>query len=168
MLKISWAGRRSAFPRDGRSLPPYRGAGAHNIAEKGEQRRRLRQWIAACVRSVLAEAGGGAPEGVVFALPSFIDRWGQPAGSSYIGQAMDGQLVPDAMELAGIGGVRVWILNDAELAAASALFDERVIACGRALVFTLGTAIGAAVADPLAAAVHLFGPAERDGDLDWH
>lgn len=155
MFKVSWAERRWAFRRDVAALPLYGGQGAHTIQEKGAQRRVLRKFIADSLRGVLAEAGEGEPDGVIFALPSAMDQWGQPAGSSYIGMSMDTQLTVDALELAGLTGVRHWVLNDAELAATSAIFDERVIGCGgKALVFTLGTAVGCAVADPLAAALH--------------
>lgn len=162
MFKVSWADRRWAFRRDASVLPLYGGTGAHSISEKGAQRRELRRFIADSLRSVLAEAGAGLPEGVIFALPSVMDKWGQPVGSSYIGMNMDTQLVTDALELAGLPNVSHWLLNDAELAAASALFDERVIACGgKALVFTLGSAVGCALADPLAAALHFMRAEEQ-------
>ena len=158
MFKVSWAGRRWAFARDLAALPLYGGTGAHTIMEKGEQRCVLRRFIAGSLRAVVSEAADGAPEGVIFALPSALDKWGQPAGSSYIGMSMDTQLVTDALELAGLPDIPHWLLNDAELAATSAIFDERVIACGgKALVFTLGTAVGCALADPLAAALHFAG-----------
>ena len=157
IFKVSWAGRRWAFARDVAALPLY-GTGAHTIPEKGIQRRVLRRFIAGSLRAVVSEAAEGAPEGVIFALPSAMDKWGQPAGSSYIGMSMDTQLVTDALELAGLPGIPHWLLNDAELAATSAIFDERVIQCGgKALVFTLGTAVGCALADPLAAALHFAG-----------
>ena len=73
------------------------------------------------------------------------------------GMSMDTQLVTDALELAGLPEIPHWLLNDAELAATSAIFDERVIVCGgKALVFTLGTAVGCALADPMAAALHFM------------
>ena len=157
LFKVSWADRRWAFPRNVVRLPYYGGTGAHSIAEKGAQRRELRRFLAECLRTVVAEADAGEPEGVIFALPSALDKWGQPAGSSYIGMSMDTQLVTDSLALASLPDVRHWLVNDAELAAASAIFDERVIRCGKALIFTLGTAVGAAVADPLAAALHFAG-----------
>jgi hypothetical protein len=164
MFKVMWAGRRWAVARDLTVLPLYGGTGAHTIEEKGEQRRALRRFIAESLRTVLAEADAGEPEGVVFALPSAMDKWGQPAGSSYIGMSMDTQLVTDSLELAGLPDIPHWLLNDAELAATSAIFDERVIACGgKALVFTLGTAVGCALADPMAAALHFLEAGEGAG-----
>jgi|GEM_PF-4234415 len=154
MLKVSWADRRWAFRRDLSLLPLYDGTGVHSVPEKGAQRRVLRRFIGESLGTALAEADAGLPEGVVFALPSVLDKWGQPAGSSYIGMNMDTQLVTDALELAGLPDMRHWLLNDAELAATSAVFDERVIRSGKALVFTLGTAVGCALADPMAAALH--------------
>jgi hypothetical protein len=155
MFKVSWAGRRWAFARDVMVLPHSRDVPEQSIELKGAQRRALRRFIAESLRTALAEADAGTPEGVVFALPSAMDKWGQPMGSSYIGMHMDTQLVTHALELAGLPDLPHWLLNDAELAATSALFDERVIACGgKALVFTLGTAVGCALADPLAAALY--------------
>lgn len=155
MLKVSWAGRRWSFERDVMALPLYGGTGAHTIGEKGAQRRELRRFIAQSLRTVISDTPS-APDGVIFALPSVMDKWGQPAGSSYIGMSMDTQLVTDSMELAGLPDVPHWLLNDAELAAASAIFDDRVIQHGKALVFTVGTALGCALADPLAAARHFM------------
>lgn len=157
-LKVSWAERRWAFPRDVDLLPHSRDVPEQSIEFKGSQRGELRRFVAESLRTAMAEAEAGVPEGVVFALPSALDKWGQPAGSSYIGMSMDTQLVTHALELAGLPEVPHYLLNDAELAATSALFDERVIACGgKALVFTLGTAVGCAIADPLAAALHFAG-----------
>jgi hypothetical protein len=162
LLKISWTGRRWIFPRDVAAMPHHLGTGKHAVKQKGAQRRVLRRFIADSLRTALTEAGAGDPQGVIFALPSVLDKWGQPLGSSYIGMRMDTQLVTDALELAGLPDIPHWLVNDAELAATSAIFDERVIACGgKALVFTLGTAVGCALADPLAAALHFCdtGPA---------
>jgi hypothetical protein len=137
------------------ALALYGGTGIHSIEEKGAQRRVLRKFIGDALRSVISEAVAGEPEGVVFALPCALDKWGRPEGSSYIGMSMDTQLVTDALELAGLADLRHWLVNDAELVAASAIFDERVIGCGgKALVFSLGTAVGCALADPVAAALH--------------
>ena len=155
MLKVSRAGRRWFFERDVTALPLYGGTGAHTIGEKGAQRRELRRFIAQSLRTVFSDAPA-APGGVIFALPSVLDKWGQPAGSSYIGMSMDTQLVTDSLELAGLPDVPHWLLNDAELTAASAIFDERVIHHGKALVLTMGTAVGCALADPLAAARHFM------------
>jgi hypothetical protein len=154
-LKISWQGRRWTYKRDRATLPHYNKSTAYSMKEKAAQRHLLRRFIADSLMQAFEEAGAGLPEGVVFALPAEIDSWGQPIGSSYIGMHMDTQLVTHALELAGLPDIPHWLLNDAELAATSALFDERVIACGgKALVFTLGTAVGCALADPLAAALY--------------
>ena len=161
LLKITWNRQRRVFPRDPGLLPAGGGMGAHTLEEKSAQRRALRRFLADSIRKTVAEAAAGKPQGVVFALPSVMDKWGQPLGSSYIGMRMDTQLVTHALELAGLASVQHWLLNDAELAATSAIFDERVIACGgKALVFTLGTAIGCALADPLAAALHFMAAGE--------
>ena len=164
LFKITWRGQRRVFPRDISLLPAGGGMGAHTLEEKSAQRRVLRRFLAASIRKTVAEAAAGNPPGVVFALPSVIDKWGQPLGSSYIGMRMDTQLVTHALKLAGLPDIPHWLLNDAELAAASAIFDERVIQCGgKALVFTLGTAVGCALADPMAAALHFMEPPARVG-----
>jgi hypothetical protein len=166
LFKVSWAERRWAFRRDVGALPHSQDVPVQTIELKGAQRRALRRFIAESLQQVIAEAGAGVPEGVVFALPSAMDKWGQPMGSSYIGMHMDTQLVTHALEMAGLPDIPHWLLNDAELAATSALFDERVIACGgKALVFTLGTAVGCALADPLAAALYF---AEQVDDKRAH
>jgi len=160
MFKVSWAERRWAFRRDVSVLPHSRDIPEQSIALHGAQRRALRRFISESLRTVLAAADAGLPEGVVFALPSALDKWGQPAGSSYIGMHMDTQLVTHALALAGLPDLPHWLLNDAELAATSAIFDAHVVAGGgQALVFTLGTAVGCALADPLAAALHFAGQA---------
>jgi hypothetical protein len=144
-LKISWAGQRWAFERDLNVLPIRKDKAS--LQEKGAQRRALRQFMAAAIRQAVDEAGEGAPEALVCALPSSLDRWGQPRGSSYCGMTNDTQLLPDSLELAGWNAGHIILLNDAELAAVSALQDERLQACNLALVLTLGYAIGAAKLD---------------------
>ncbi len=154
-MKVSWQGRRWICPRDYAAMPHYEKSAAYSLDQKAAQRLKLRRFIAGIIRRTILETDDGSPEGIVFALPAEIDSWGQPLGSSYIGMHMDTQLVTHALELAGLPDIPHWLLNDAELAATSALFDERVIACGgKALVFTLGTAVGCALADPLAAALY--------------
>jgi len=53
--------------------------------------------------------------------------------------------LPEAMELAGLAGVPLFVLNDAELAALSALTDPRLAGFRKVLVLTLGFGIGAAL-----------------------
>jgi hypothetical protein len=76
-----------------------------------------------------------------------LDKWGQPLGSSYIGMTNDTQLLPDALEIAGWQAGNIYLLNDAELTAVSALSDERVHDAMMVLVVTLGFAIGTAALD---------------------
>jgi hypothetical protein len=165
-LKVSWQGRRLIFRRNLAALPRCDRSVTYSLQEKASQRHLLRRFIAQSLRQVIEDVHAGPPEGVVFALPAELDAWGQPIGSSYIGMHMDTQLVTHALEMAGLPDIPHWLLNDAELAATSALFDERVIACGgKALVFTLGTAVGCALADPLAAALYI---AEQVDDKRAH
>jgi hypothetical protein len=147
-LKISWSARRWIFPRDVLALPIK--GGGECIQTKGENRRQLRKFIAECLRHVVEESNIGFPEKVVFALPSALDKFGQPAGSSYIGMKDDTQLVPDALELAGFSGGTIVLVNDAILVALSVLQDDRVIEFSQVLVITLGHAVGTVILDPLA------------------
>jgi predicted NBD/HSP70 family sugar kinase len=57
----------------------------------------------------------------------------------------DRALVPDAMQLAGLEGVPLLVVNDAELAAHSARCDPRLDGFQKILVVTLGFGIGAAL-----------------------
>ncbi len=144
-IKISWAGRRWSFARDQEIL--WERAGGEAIPIKGEQRRALRKFLGEAIRTATDEAGAGWPEGIVCALPSALDKWGQPLGSSYIGMTNDTQLVPDALEIAGWRDGQIFLLNDAELTAISALQDDRIHDSLMVLVVTLGFAIGTASLD---------------------
>jgi hypothetical protein len=139
-LKISAAGKRSTFARDFEALP-VRDDDAE--CDHPEQRLRLREFIACS----LCECGA-QPEAVVFALPARLSADGEPEGSSYIGLRGDVQLVPDALALAGLAPRIVFLLNDAELAALSALADVRVSPAKRTLVLTVGFGLGAALLLP--------------------
>jgi hypothetical protein len=144
-IKLSWAGQRWSFDRDWELLPE-RPLNA-DIAQKGAQRRALRTWMAQSIRHAVDAAHAGQPQALVCALPSALDQWGQPKGSSYTGMNNDTQLLPDTLELAGWNSAPVLLLNDAELAGLSALADPRTEDATRILVITLGFAIGTATLD---------------------
>ena len=59
----------------------------------------------------------------------------------------DCTLLPDALEMAGLPDLPLLVLNDAELAALSAISDERLARFRKVLVLTLGFGIGAALID---------------------
>ena len=139
-LKVSTAEKRWTFARDFNALP-VRDDEAE--CEHAAQRLRLREFIASSLREC-----GAQQEAVVFALPARLGDDGSPEGSSYAGMRGDAQLVPDALALAGLVPRIVFLLNDAELAALSALADVRVSPAERTLVLTLGFGLGAALLLP--------------------
>lgn len=110
-----------------------------------EQRIALRQSLAGLLRQ-MHEATGTWPEAIVTALPSRLDDQGLPEGSSYAGMEGDIHLIPDAMKLAGMPEVPLFVLNDAELAAVSAQAEFDLP--GPTLVLTIGFGVGGAFIRP--------------------
>jgi hypothetical protein len=140
-LKLVAPKRRWTFPRDWVRLP---GAGRVSPAAVPAQRRRLREFIALKLQMAMAETAQ-CPQSMVFALPGDVAEDGTPEGSSYSGMKGDQMLLPDALKLAGLAGIPLFVLNDAELAAFSALSDARLTGFRKILVLTLGFGIGAAL-----------------------
>lgn len=140
-FKLSSPGRRWTFPRDWARL---RIAGDVSPAEEPAQRRRLREFIALKLQFAMAESGQ-RPRALVFALPVKMDDDGSPHSSNFAGMKDDRMLLPDALALAGLSGLPLFVLNDAELAALSARLDERLAGFRKVLVLTLGFGIGAAL-----------------------
>ncbi|MBB5036569.1 ROK family protein [Prosthecobacter dejongeii] len=138
-LKISAAGYQQTWPRDLTRLPLREDRLDTSVAD---QRAELRHFIAKALQSFL-HLMGRRPDGLVCALPSRLDDLGIPEGSSYIGMGGDASLLPEALVLAGFGQTQLLVLNDAELAATSALLDPLVQR--RTLVLTLGFGVGAAL-----------------------
>jgi len=140
-LKLAAPGWRRTFPRDGTRLHGGRGQSPSEVAA---QRRRLREFIALKFQVAMAETSQ-RPNSVVFALPGAMADDGTPGGSSYVGMAGDRLLLPDALKQAGLAGLPLFVLNDAELAALGALTDERLAKFRKVLVLTLGFGLGAAL-----------------------
>ena len=140
-LKLAAPGFRWVFPRDWTRL---RMAGQVCPAEVPAQRRRVRQFIALGLQIAMAETNQ-RPQAVVFALPTRVADDGTPSSSSYAGMREDRTLLSDALELAGLKDSALLVLNDAELAAISALSDSRLTGFQKVLVLTLGFGIGAAM-----------------------
>jgi hypothetical protein len=140
-LKLATPGSRWVFPRDWTRL---RAAGQVPPTEIPAQRRRLREFIALKLQMVMAE-NARRPRALVFALPARLADDGTPGGSSYAGMSGDRMLLPDALELAGLASLPLFVLNDAELSALSARLDERLAGFRKVLVLTLGFGIGAAL-----------------------
>lgn len=88
---------------------------------------------------------GQRPRALVFALPAKLDDDGTPHSSNYAGMAGDRALLSDALEMGGLAGLPLFVVNDAELAALSARLDPRLAGFRKVLVLTLGFGIGAAL-----------------------
>jgi hypothetical protein len=140
-LKLSAPGLRWTFPRDWTRLPL---ALYVTPAEVPAQRRRLREFIALKLQMASAECGW-RPAALMFALPVKLDDDGTPHRSNYAGMKDDCTLLPDALQLAGLPGLPLFVLNDAELAALGARLDARLAGFRKVLVLTLGFGIGAAL-----------------------
>ena len=108
------------------------------------QRRRLREFIALKLQLALAETRQ-RPQAVVVALPTSLSDDGTPGTGDYAGMRQDRALLPDALALAGLSGIRLLLLNDAELTAFNAREDPRLKQFRKILVLTLGFGIGAAL-----------------------
>lgn len=140
-LKLAAPERRWTFPRDWTRL---RAEGIVPEVELPAQRRRLREFIALKLQIAMTELVR-RPEALVFGLPAPLDDEGVPQGGGYAGMRGDRMLLPDARQLAGLAGLPLLVLNDAELAALCALADSRLAEFKKVLVLTLGFGIGAAL-----------------------
>jgi hypothetical protein len=140
-LKFSAPGRHWIFPRDWQRL---RISGDVPLMEEPAQRRRLREFIALNLQFARIECGQ-CPEALVVALPAKLDGDGTPHTCNYAGMKGDSTLLPDALQLAGLPDLPLFVLNDAELAALTARLDERLAGFRKVLVLTLGFGIGAAL-----------------------
>ena len=139
-LKIITPEKRWAFPCDRQRLS----AKAGSPQEQPQHRRRLREFIALKLQFAMAEAQE-RPRGLLCALPTKIDAEGTPIGDEYAGMQDYHLLIPNFLELAGMGGLPIHVLNDAELAGLSARLDPRLARFRKVLVVTLGSGIGAAL-----------------------
>jgi hypothetical protein len=140
-LKLVAPGQRWTFPRDWTRL---RAAGHVSPGEMPAQRRRLREFVALRLQMAMSESAR-RPQALVFTLPARLADDGTPVGCSYSGMSGDRALLPDALEMAGLAGLPLFVLNDAELAALSARLDARLDGFRKVLVLTLGFGIGAAL-----------------------
>lgn len=144
-LKICSGMGRWQKPRDWGCLPLRQD---NHSADLSQQRQAMRHFIASFLSETLAITDGW-PQALVAGLPCRLGDDGIPEGSSYIGMAGDAALLPDAMRLAGMPPVPLWVLNDAELAAYSAMQEPAGAATQvSTLVLTLGFGVGAALIRP--------------------
>lgn len=102
----------------------------------------LLAWVTEALGQVTAD-----PDVVVVALPCELGDTPIPGGSSYAGLEGDPTFVPELIESAGWRPRQLWVLNDAELAAAAARLDPR-IRHTLTLVLTLGFGVGGALLRP--------------------
>jgi hypothetical protein len=143
-FKISARTQRMTFARDLKRLPIRTGAEGQSTPQ---QRRELREWLAESLRAFAQVVG--APDALLFALPSRLDDVGIPEGSSYIGMENDRSLIADVIDTGGVHLAclrQVWVMNDAELAALDARAEPALRECTKTLVLTLGFGVGAALA----------------------
>lgn len=137
-IKVSYAGQQRRLERDLERLPR---ANRQTRRQREAQRVALRDFLAEAVCAVAA--GRADPAAVVVALPGEISDDAVPGRSSYVGTAGHATLLPDVLVRAGVKPKMLGVLNDAELAAASASLLPQ--AAGKTLVLTLGFGIGAAL-----------------------
>ncbi len=138
-FKISDASVRLQKPRDWNRLPLRDGLTSVDIPN---QRAELRHSLAELLIEMHA-AVTRWPRAIIAGLPSRLDEHGVPEDCSYIGMKGDSTLIPDAMKLAGMPDVPLFVLNDAELAAVSAQHEFALMK--PALVLTLGFGVGGAM-----------------------
>jgi hypothetical protein len=140
-LKLASGDRFWTFPRDATRLRATHTSSPRQIPT---HRRRLREFLALKLQIVMAETGQ-RPEALLFALPSRLARDGTPDVSDYAGLCGYRELIPDALELAGLADVTAFVLNDAELAAFGTRDDPGLAGYRKILVLTLGFGLGAAL-----------------------
>lgn len=136
-IKVSYAGGRHRLERDVARLPRR----SVPSSRRAEQREALCGFVSEAL--LCATAGRAGPRAVVVGLPGEIAEDGTPGVSSYRGTSGYRDLLPDALARASLAPAVVYVLNDAELAAASAsLLPE---ASEKTLVLTLGFGLGSAL-----------------------
>lgn len=138
-LSCTVAGVRLQKQRDWERLPMRDDAEPVDVAA---QRRLLREFLASSLRD-LHDATQLWPAAMMAALPSRLDDHGVPQKCSYVGMNGDVTLLPDAMRMAGMPEAPLFVLNDAEMAAVSALQTSNILR--PTLVLTLGFGVGGAL-----------------------
>lgn len=142
-IKASCRGRRLVRERDLRALPleliDPSGAPPRAAPDRLER-------AAAFIGAAIAELGSDG-DSLVLALPCPLDDACVPGPCTY-GWAGEARLVPAILERSGKHFREVLVLNDAELAAETALARRPREAGERVLVLTLGFGPGAALIGP--------------------
>jgi hypothetical protein len=87
----------------------------------------------------------GDVSGIVLALPCAVDAAGKLGACSYTGFEGRTDLLAACLADAGLHGVPMWIVNDAELAALSAAEPSSYAPAATKLVLTVGFGVGGAL-----------------------
>lgn len=142
-IKISNNGIKSVFKRDFDTLLVRTG---HNDYLRNEQLTFFYEYVSASIKKCID--GSCPPEAMVLALPCAISPSGNLGESSYIGMNANTKMISEIACQSGLENKIILLLNDAELAAHGALFDQRLADFRRTLVITLGFGVGASVIEP--------------------
>ena len=137
-IKISQAEHRLVVARDYEEFP-IRQHGNDTPSPQNQQR--FLQWLIKSIQTIPASLDDNTH--LLLSLPCEITNDCTLGGSSYIGVIGCKDTIPVLKETLQVNSV--YLLNDAELAAWSALADPRLPLCGNTLVLTLGFGVGAAV-----------------------
>lgn len=139
-IKISINGRRSLFRRDLDKLP---------IRDKEQQLLDLKNASSLqdfVSQSIIQSIGNkNSPAALVLALPCWISAKGKLGGSSYIGMRDNKVLVDEIVKFSSLNDSPIFLLNDAELTAHSAISNKKVSRYKRTIIITLGFGVGAAI-----------------------
>ncbi len=139
-IKIANAGELHRFKRDFSAIP------IRNDKANDQDATQLQLLIGYISSSITQSIKNMAkPQGMILALPCDIDNDGVLGGSSYTGMKGNTDLIDLIIHHAGLEGVQVLLLNDAELTASSALYDKNIIKFNKILVVTLGFGVGATI-----------------------
>lgn len=138
-VKLMYGERRLRLERDWARLPMRETVA---FADYPAQALELRNFIARGIVRIVEDAD---IDGLVLALPCTIDAKARLGGSSYAAMRDNADLVGATVRAAGLEGVSVLLLNDAELAACSARLCADLEPYKKTLVVTLGFGIGAAL-----------------------
>ena len=139
-IKVEAHGRRARFEHDRRLIPNVDDLDARDLAAV---RARFIDWRASALSSIAPK-----PRALVLALPCEIADDGTLGGCTYPWRRGDRTLVPEVLARAHLGDVPCLLLNDAELAAASASLADGIPRDRTTLVLTIGMGIGGALLRP--------------------
>ena len=129
--KVQVGAHRQRHPRDWTRIP-------RSPADLAAAQDALRAWLVGLLR------GLGPLDALVLGLPCELGADGALGPCTWPWADGDDRLIPTILAEAGLQDVPALLLNDAELAAASAALDPRC-AHGTTLVLTLGFGVGGAV-----------------------